>query len=105
MDARHGLAVNSTTATGFFISPYEQSIRHEETSPVIKKELSEEELPLSRVDEAEEGFDEETEGILADEEGVEYYCDDSFKIKQVSTPTIVMRTINDLYGNCQRQQA
>jgi hypothetical protein len=103
MDAEHGLAVNSRTSTGFFASPYEHSIRHEIASQAIKKELSEAELPLSRVEEADEGFDEETEGILADEEGVEYYCDDSFKIKQVSAPTIVMRTINDLYRNCQHQ--
>jgi|HubBroStandDraft_6_1064221.scaffolds.fasta_scaffold3735061_1 hypothetical protein len=101
MDTKHGLGVNSGTSTRSFVSPYEQSITREEASPVIKRELSEEELPLTRVDEAEEGLDEETEGILADEEGVEYYCDAAFKIKQVSEPTIVMRTLNDLYSNCQ----
>jgi hypothetical protein len=100
MDAEYGHTVNLRTSTGV-AGRHEQLIRHEEASPVIKKELSEEDVTLSRVDEAEEGFDEETEGILADEEGVEYYCDDSFKIKQVSAPTIVMRTIKDLYSKYQ----
>lgn len=97
----HGLAANSRASTGFFFSPSNHSARPEDTSPVIKRELLEKELPLTRIDEAEEGFDEETEGIVADQEGVEYYYDASFKIKQVSAPTIVMRTLNDLYRNRQ----
>lgn len=50
---------------------------------------------------SDDEFDEEGEGILADHEGVEYYEDAGFKIKQVPSPTIVQRSLNDLYSKGQ----
>lgn len=43
-------------------------------------------------------FEDEDEGILEDTAGTRYFQDAGFKIKQVVQPTIVQRSIGDLYG-------
>jgi len=75
--------------------------RYEEASPKIKKEPVEEEpLPTSADDAREESNDEEDDDFVIDDDGVGYYQDEAFRIKQVSSPLIVNRTLRDLYGNC-----
>jgi hypothetical protein len=46
--------------------------------------------------------DGEAEGLLADAEGVPIYSDAGFKIRQVTLPSIVQRTLGDLYGTLDR---
>lgn len=96
MDLEHDRVLNPSTSTSISPSSGRQSTRHED-SRIIKMEPVEDGRLQTRVDEAEE-FGEESEGILADVEGVEYYCDAAFKIKQVSAPLIVQRTLGDLFS-------
>lgn len=46
--------------------------------------------------------DGEAEGLLADAEGIPIYSDAGFKIRQVTLPSIVQRTLGDLYGTLDR---
>jgi hypothetical protein len=100
MDQVHGRAVNPETPAGLFVRPGGQAARYEKASPKIKKEpLEEESLPTSADESREESNDEENDGFVIDDDGVEYYRDDAFIIKQVSSPLIVNRTLKDLFGN------
>jgi hypothetical protein len=49
----------------------------------------------------DDGDDDDDEEGIIDEDGISYYEDSGFKIKQVSNPTVIQRTLNDLYGKIQ----
>jgi len=58
--------------------------------------------PLRDDDDDFVDIDGEAEGLLADAEGVPIYSDGGFKIRQVTLPSIVQRTLGDLYGTLDR---
>jgi hypothetical protein len=101
MNQVRGHEVDTGTLAGLFVSHGGRSIRCEEASPKIKKEPVEEEpLPTWADDAREESNDdEEDDDFVIDDDGVGYYQDEAFRIKQVSSPLIVNRTLRDLYGN------
>jgi len=101
MTQLRGHAIDTEASTGLFVSPGVRSTRHEEASPNIKKEPVEKEaLPASEDETREESNDEEDDDFVVDDDGVGYYQDEAFRIKQVSAPLIVNRTLKDLYGIC-----
>jgi|SRR5450432_1225714 hypothetical protein len=77
-----------------------KEIKAEKSHPAIKTEVVDNGLPDVTALGFEEGedFDEETEGLLADQEGTEYYCDAGFRIKQVSDPVILNYTLESLFS-------
>lgn len=68
--------------------------------PVVKQEpIDVDTIPASEDDQDE--LDAVAEGLLANHEGVDYYEDEGFKIKQVKLPVVVNRLIFELYSiNC-----
>jgi hypothetical protein len=99
MNQVHSHKVNTGTPAGLFVNPGRRSTRYEEASPKIKKEPAEEEsLPTSADEVREESNDEEDDDFVIDDDGIGYYQDEAFCIKQVSSPLIVNRTLRDLYG-------
>jgi hypothetical protein len=102
MTRLRGHTVDTGASAGLFVSPGGRSTRHEEASPNIKKEpVEEESLPASEDEAREESNDEEDDDFVVDDDGVGYYQDEAFRIKQVSAPLIVNRTLRDLYGICE----
>jgi hypothetical protein len=101
MDQKRGQDDGSATPAELIASPGGKGVRHEEGFPKIKEEpLEEDHLPTS-ADEAREELDDEEDGdFVVDEDGIEYYEDEAFRIKQVSSPLIVNRTMKDLYCKC-----
>lgn len=63
--------------------------------PEASLKIKEEETPPRDED---EDFDGEAEGILADAEGIPFYSDAGFRIRRVTEPMIVQRTLGDLYS-------
>jgi hypothetical protein len=93
--------VNSATAAETFVGPGRKVTQNVEEFPKIKEELSEMPcFPTSAYNAEEELDDEEDDDYVVDEDGIEYYEDEAFRIKQVSKPLIVNRTMRDLYSEC-----
>jgi hypothetical protein len=88
MDQKRGQDDGSATPAEPIASPGGKGVRHEEGFP-------------TSADEAREELDDEEDGdFVVDEDGIEYYEDEAFRIKQVSSPLIVNRTMKDLYCKC-----
>ncbi len=96
--------VDSAMSAEPFVSPEEKGPRYESDLRKIKKEPSEDDPLPTGAGEAREQLseeEEEDEDFVVDEDGIEYYEDEAFRIKQVSSPLIVNRTMRDLYCKCQ----
>lgn len=103
MLSKAGKNVDFATSPEISVSPGVKGAKRDEEFPKIKKEPLEEAPLLTSADDAREELEnEEDDDYVVDEDGVEYYQDESFRIKQVPKPLIVNRTMKDLYSKCQR---